>query len=350
MAFTTIRDYIEQIAPPWLRRFWGRRMVGVIQGFMGDASLEAATQGLQGPWLRSGFQPPDALPLVGVERRMPRYPSDTDITYRNRLGEAWDTWIRAGNEFAVIGQLNAFGLSNVQVIPVENTGAYDHAVAVHNPLAGDADYARRPAWRFEEPPRIYHTVTNPNINAGSPAFNQATISGIPGVNDFTATTSTSGPFVVGGKVLIKSGSTTNNNRYIGEITAVTATTIEITEAALALSSYVDENPVGVVVLDGTNWSRFAVVLEQPHPYVSWNYGDPNKFYGSSDASPTYGSTATAGDVRSIKAIIRKWRAVHEVNPKIYVVLSGDYYGDPDAEYGDVGLVYSNGSVIAWNHM
>jgi hypothetical protein len=345
-----IRDLVENLAPPWLRRFWGRRLVGVVQGLMGDAVVEASMQALQAPWLRSGFQPPDALPLVGGERRMPRYPADTDATYRSRLADAWNTWLRGGNEGSVVGQLNAFGLPAVVVLPAENTGQYDHATGVRDPLAGSADYGRRRAWRFEEPPRIRMTVNSPVINAANPGPNQTTITN-GGELSFTATTSTSRPFYVGGKVLIESGSALNNNRYVGEISSVTASTITIDEVihVTASTSYVDETPAGAVVLDGTNWSRFAVIIEQPHPWTSWNYGDPNKFYGGSDDSPTYGTTATVGQVNSVKAIIRKWRAAHVLNPRIYVVLSGEYYGDPTLEYGDVGLAYGAGSVVVWDH-
>jgi len=96
--------------------------------------------------------------------------------------------------------------------------------------------------------------------------------------------------------------------------------------------------------DHNNWSRIAVVIE-PGTFEAWYYGDGAHHYG--DGS-TYGSTASVDDVNAIKAIARKWKAGEEVNPYVYVILSGEYYGDPDIAYGDAGLVYG-GEAIKWAH-
>jgi hypothetical protein len=267
--------------------------------------------------MRSGFQPPDALPLVGNERSMPRYPADTDATYRERLAEAWDTWLFAGNEDAITDQLAAFGLSTTRVIPAENA---DYRIA-------------RPSWRFETPPTVIDTATTLQYLNDDGSGNSAIHANVGHdlrLDGFTA-----------GRKVYVADTTLNDGEY--EILSFNAGGDQMRLDGIVL---VNEGPIGTSWIDGTEWSRFAVVIEQTHPYVAWTY-DSGYVYGSSDDSPTYGSTATVGDVRSVRSIVRKWKAGHAINPYIYVILTGEYYGDPTLVY-DGGAVYG-GTSIRWAH-
>lgn len=105
-----MRAWAYRLSPPWLRRTAGERLVGAAVGLMADLVLDGLGQAVSAPWLLSGHQPPDALPLVGQERSMPRYNADTNDTYRTRLHGAWETWGHGGNEAAIIEQLLAFGV------------------------------------------------------------------------------------------------------------------------------------------------------------------------------------------------------------------------------------------------
>jgi hypothetical protein len=102
-------------------------------------------------------------------------------------------------------------------------------------------------------------------------------------------------------------------------------------------------------LGATHWSRFAVILETPHGITGpYTYG-AGYIYGS---PITYGSSATPNEVSTIKGIVKKWKAVHSENPWIYVVISGDYYGDPDLFYvpgGGGGATYGTGSIVKWQN-
>jgi hypothetical protein len=61
------------------------------------------------PWLADPTSPDDVLPLVGTERRMPRYPQELPATYRSRLLGAWDTYGFGGDESVLEAQLAAYG-------------------------------------------------------------------------------------------------------------------------------------------------------------------------------------------------------------------------------------------------
>lgn len=133
--FPTFRDHVFRKSPPWLRRFYGERFMGAAIGLMADMTMEATAQALQVPWLRTPWQPPDALSFIGQERIMPRYPADTDATYRSRLVNAWTSWLQGGNEASIEDQLAAFGLDNVTILPAVN----------------DERRVDRAAWSFEHP-------------------------------------------------------------------------------------------------------------------------------------------------------------------------------------------------------
>lgn len=226
----TVRDLVDAISPPWLGAYWGERFMGVI-AMTGDLVLEGMVRALKAPWLRQSTSPPDALPLVGSERSMPRYDANDDDTYRARLLDAWNTWLFAGTvegtgDQGMVGQYAAAGWLNV---------------VIRNNFQ----------WDFENPK------------------------------------------------------------------------------------------------DTADWSRFVVVLEQPNGLTTWTYGS-GIAYGSEPDSPTYGSTATQGQITEVKSIARKWKTHHEINPYILVILSGEYYGDPDLVYG--GAAVYGGESIKWPHM
>ncbi len=90
------RNYLAHIVPPWLRRYWGERMVGGSISLFADLIMEGAAQAIKAPWLRSNTSPDDALPLIGTERSIPKVDGETAAQYRARLIAAWDLWERAG--------------------------------------------------------------------------------------------------------------------------------------------------------------------------------------------------------------------------------------------------------------
>jgi hypothetical protein len=225
----TLRDLASALSPPWLAENWGDRFMKTM-GLFGDAVAEGMTIALKAPWLRQRKSPPDALPLVGSETRMPRYDADSDLSYRRRLLKRWETWLFAGT------------------------------------VEGEGDQGM------------------------------------------------TGQYTAAGFV-----TTILNNFQWGF-----------------------ENPK-----DTGDWSRFVVVIELESGFRSWQYGEGG-VYGSDPESPTFGSTATQGQVAAARDIARRWKAHHEVNPYLVVVLDGEYYGDPELTYGS-GATFG-GETIRWPNM
>jgi hypothetical protein len=121
------RTYINSIAPPWFRGEWGERLWGMV-GLYADLVAEGCSQAVKAHLLNMDTSPPDALPVIGSGRDMPRYPGETDAQYRSRLWDAWDAYVVGGTEAAITGQLAEYGLSNTRCI------------------------SQHDGWRFEIPP------------------------------------------------------------------------------------------------------------------------------------------------------------------------------------------------------
>lgn len=94
---------------------WADRFTGYI-GLVWDTLQQGAGEAVRASWLLEDTYPEDALELTGSERSMPRYPGESAASYQARLHGAWDAWTYAGNESAIIGQLEAFGLTDVEII------------------------------------------------------------------------------------------------------------------------------------------------------------------------------------------------------------------------------------------
>jgi hypothetical protein len=114
MPIANWRQYVEKRSTTWMLGNYFLRLLGV-KALLLDASFEGYTQALTAPWPLEPDVTADKLALVGEERGMPRYPIETDDQYAQRLVGAWDAWKQAGNEAAIIAQLQAFGLSNIEI-------------------------------------------------------------------------------------------------------------------------------------------------------------------------------------------------------------------------------------------
>lgn len=73
--------------------------------------------------VKTGFVhdcPADALPHHGAARLLPRYPGDTDDTYRARLAAAWDLWEWAGTRHGLLLMLEAMGFPHAAIYNVRD--------------------------------------------------------------------------------------------------------------------------------------------------------------------------------------------------------------------------------------
>jgi len=96
--------------------------------------------------------PGDALPWLGFARRLPRYPGDTDTTYRARLLAAWTLWQQAGTRAGLLALLSALGFPHAAIYDARDSTPPGE---VSWPPGGDASNWSR-FWVF-----LDTTVDNP---------------------------------------------------------------------------------------------------------------------------------------------------------------------------------------------
>lgn len=109
-------DYIDgRILPRWMLGELGHGFVGVTIEIVADACSDALTAALRAPWLADDMSPDDALPRIGREQRMPRYPSETPTQYRARLLQVFDLYSAGGDEDTILGQLGLAGMPGARI-------------------------------------------------------------------------------------------------------------------------------------------------------------------------------------------------------------------------------------------
>jgi len=67
--------------------------------------------------------PDDGLDELGQAFVLPRYPNESNDTYRARLVAAWSTYKLAGSAAAIVASLQAYGLGDVFCLPVYQSPA-----------------------------------------------------------------------------------------------------------------------------------------------------------------------------------------------------------------------------------
>jgi len=104
------RKFVEDESTSWLLGPLSGGFVGVVLGVMADTIAEGMGAAVRMPWLLEPLSPPDVLPFVGKERRLPRYPGESEDQYRVRMHGAWEAYQYAGDESSILGQLALAGL------------------------------------------------------------------------------------------------------------------------------------------------------------------------------------------------------------------------------------------------
>jgi hypothetical protein len=116
MPLKTYRQYAEELSPTVLLGTWGARFVVGSIGLMADLIAQRAREARKASLLTAESIPTDALPLKGYERLSPRYPADTDATYKARLIDSWERWKQGGSEQGMIAELEAYGLTDISIV------------------------------------------------------------------------------------------------------------------------------------------------------------------------------------------------------------------------------------------
>jgi len=116
MPDTRYRDWRSlKLVPSWLQNPWGLKY-NRTYGTFSDLVVNAGEQAVGVRFLSDC--PADALFPAGNDRDFDRYPADTDDSYRRRLVDTWNVWPFAGTHDGLLGQLNAFGFANVEIVDV----------------------------------------------------------------------------------------------------------------------------------------------------------------------------------------------------------------------------------------
>lgn len=117
---------MKRVSPPWLRRLVGGAIMEGI-GTPVDTEVDRNVEGveLRFPGGSNGVAiHPDALALIGRERRILRGPGELDGTFALRLRKWWDAHRTRGNAFALLQQMHDFFLAtnNVPIQYIANSG------------------------------------------------------------------------------------------------------------------------------------------------------------------------------------------------------------------------------------
>lgn len=146
-------EYVEgRILPRWMSGELGKGFVGVVVTLIADAMGEMLAEATRAPWLAEDSSPDDALPRVGRELRIPKYPVESVSQYRQRLLDAPLVYQAGGDEETITGQVEKAGFQDADI--------YDPWQWEREPF----DYWSQ-FWIFL--PEGTHTVTAPGPVCGS---------------------------------------------------------------------------------------------------------------------------------------------------------------------------------------
>jgi len=108
----SFRQYMIELAPPWLRGRWGEAWNGTV-GLAMDMVAEGAMQAVKARFIKQA--PADALPYAGTDRQIERAPGESDETYRARLLQAFETWQLAGTNKGILAALAVIGYPKAKI-------------------------------------------------------------------------------------------------------------------------------------------------------------------------------------------------------------------------------------------
>jgi hypothetical protein len=111
----TFRDMVDERLPRPFTQRYSSVWFGVLCGLTGDLLAEGMSLAVRLAWLSDPQSPDDVLPLIGSERRMPRYPGETPIQYRARLQDAWTAYTFAGAEQTIVTQFEHAGYPGTEI-------------------------------------------------------------------------------------------------------------------------------------------------------------------------------------------------------------------------------------------
>jgi hypothetical protein len=343
---SSFRKYRQSLVPTTHQRAQGAAWQGQL-GDVDDTLVDRAKQAVKArmPLLA----PTDALNLLGIERSIPRGPSESDAAYGLRLQAAWNTWPWAGTAFGILSALAALGYTNVylatcggQLYTLPSPGTTLTIAALANgqwwiDSSRPFPDVTKAVWSANAAYGAARRIAIPTADGGSWAPSTSYASGKvvqPTVGNLTGllyrssggtsgTTQPTWPTAPGGTVG-DNGITWIALRADLWFSTPTGGTTGATQPVwpTAVGATVQDNTV-IWVCDGQNfWSRFDVVFPTPLP-ASW---------GGGSTVPAYASD----EVTRIRKVINTWKPAAATCNRIVVVTTGG---------ASVGGVTTDGGVI-----
>jgi hypothetical protein len=98
---TTYRDYVAKLIPAFLRRALGAAYTGVVHGLVPDIIMESASQATKVHFVGTQDLPDDALPYVGAQKDIDRYPGESLSSFKTRIRTGIQDHIEGGTDIRV---------------------------------------------------------------------------------------------------------------------------------------------------------------------------------------------------------------------------------------------------------
>lgn len=345
----TYKDYLEQLAPPWLQGPRGRRWTRSVGDGL-DALVERLKLGVKARFPLEA--PEDALGRLGLERGIPRGAVETSEAYAARLADAWETWPWAGTPYGMLRAFRAAGYSNVAL---ETVGGKQFTLDANGELVADGLPAG--SWAIDATPAFWSKF---QVLFLSPLPANWSVSPVPVVAVAKGQDVTNpGPAVGGRPSLVDNGLLAGQEAII-RIRCVSAG--HYNGAGAPIAQFI------VSLNDGLTWFTnngagypadaadspldnfvipFApsVLIDFAAGGGPWAVGDEFRWVVQHTSTPS----ANSAEADTIRALIAQWKPAHATCGGIVLRGSdGELWGYPHAgaAWGDGGT-WGGSSAVLW---
>ncbi len=106
----TFRFYLETVkSAGWMATQYSSGFFGVVFGATADETAESWILACRSQLLLDPQSPDDVLPVIALDRGLPRFSTETAVQHRDRLWNAWEIYLEAGSEEVIEKQAQAAG-------------------------------------------------------------------------------------------------------------------------------------------------------------------------------------------------------------------------------------------------
>jgi len=143
----TYRAWRSSLVPTTHQRPTGQAFQGAL-GDVEDSLIDRAKQSVKARFPL--LAPPDGLTALGVERQLPRGPSEATATYAARLQNAWNLWPWAGTPYGLLRAFADAGYGNVFLAQIRGARQYtldaNGALVISNGGSWTPTFVGDPFW------------------------------------------------------------------------------------------------------------------------------------------------------------------------------------------------------------